>query len=159
MESIKTYSGVVEHIDIAPTICKVLGIEIPEQMAGKSLLDLITLKDSIESPAHEDTTFGELTKIKEWVNKTILLNSITTRRWKFIKDRHNNTYELFDLQEDPLEKMNVADEYTDVVLELNQILEIVLKNSGPSQDEQLKGKKHEFSEEIIEELKALGYFQ
>jgi hypothetical protein len=135
----------------------VLDIEIPEQMVGKSLLDLITAKDSIENSAREDTTFGELIKIKEWVNKKILLHSITTLRWKFVKDRHNNTYELFDLQEDPFEKTNVADEYIDVVSELDQILEIVLKDSGPSQDEQLTGRKHEFSEEIIEELKAFGY--
>ena len=39
-------------IDIAPTILDMAGIDMPEQMDGKSLLPLLTVQEIIRAPSH-----------------------------------------------------------------------------------------------------------
>lgn len=72
-------------IDVMPTILDRLGIQVPAQAQGSSLLPLIRTG----RPVHDDVH---------------LEDGIVTARWKYIGDRGL----LFDLKNDPRERLNLA---------------------------------------------------
>jgi len=110
----KRISNFVEHVDIAPTVLKIFGEPIPEKMAGQDLLGLIQDKQE---------------KRRDFV---VLSNGcieakrgIRTQRWKLIKSLilsrdpfGNPPIELYDLQKDPNELTNVAEEKPEIANQL-----------------------------------------
>lgn len=84
---------VIEHqfqlLNVAPTVCKILGIDVPPSFQGTSLKDF---------------------KTENIISNTNQYISYRTEKYKIIVNKSNKKIELYDLQNDPFEKNDV---YTD----------------------------------------------
>ena len=105
--------GFVQNLDLAPTILDLAGLPDRDNMEGLSLVPPIF---GVRDGNYDELYFSEAT----WEVK----RAIRTERWKFIdsieQDPHGRPMqELFDLQADPAEQRNIAEEQPGVVQELN----------------------------------------
>jgi len=103
----KILTNQIRHIDLMPTILDYLGVSLDsnyESLDGISLLPLIN-----------DQFFEELIAYSETANplkentppKKVNTKSVRTSKWKLIFNEHNNTKELYNLQNDPNEEKNL----------------------------------------------------
>jgi arylsulfatase A-like enzyme len=107
------------NIDFAPTILELAGVPIPKNMDGISLLPI--LKDPLEG-GHEQltlmNTFGpDATKAMSTVDGRYKYTF-----WWYGDDDMDPTEELYDLEKDPLELVNLANnpEYAPVMEQMRQ---------------------------------------
>lgn len=106
------------HIDVAPTLLDLCGVEVPEAVEGVSLAPW--MRGETEEPVRDFVVSQECTWQMKW--------SIRTERHKFIVAREPDFYgtpmrELYDLQADPDELHNIAEDQPDVARELETRLE------------------------------------
>ena len=93
---------IVENIDVMPTLCELAGVPLPAQgIQGRSLTALVAGKDS----GWKNRAFAERGS-----------SMIRTAQYKYIKNEKKNVrhgggaVELYDLNKDPLELHNLADD-------------------------------------------------
>ena len=84
--------------DIVPTICELLGINIPNPIDGKSL------KPLMDDPSSEHKPFV-ISQFEWGANMAIMLRD---KRYKYCFTHFNATEELYDMQEDPHELNNLS---------------------------------------------------
>ena len=115
-------SNQVRSIDILPTILEILSIphdSCYESISGMSMLPLINGKvesrDSFSQSGNPLTSKEPPKKPNVW--------AIRTEEWKFIKNIHDNSFELYYLTDDPEEKYNVVEKFPDKVKEFVQKME------------------------------------
>jgi len=138
----------VRQVDIFPTIADIIGIEPISQIDGTSFLPLINDKDVEELPAYIEsppTITGNLKKVI----------GIRTSKYKFLKssDETKNVFELYDLQNDPLEENNIVNTQTQIVTEMESILMQIGKKSTKN-NESMDAKKRKI---VRDNLRKLGY--
>ena len=98
----------VRTVDFLPTILDVLDIPLDiayESLDGESLLPLFNGEHLDEKLAFSETgnPLHDTKPPKEPNTK-----SVRTSKWKFILNEHNNTTELYDLEFDPDENINLS---------------------------------------------------
>jgi len=130
--------GYVHHVDIAPTVLELLDVDLPEGMDGRSLLPLIR---------------GEEEGRDHYYAETMGMRSVTREGWKFIWHKFAGD-ELYDLEADPLEQINLIDECPDRARGLREeLFDWVRRNLGERSDpilfqlarsEELRGKAFPF---------------
>jgi len=148
----------VRSIDVYPTLCELLGIEIPPGLEGESLVPLIEGR-----AAHDVDLFTEHREdpvVRRLGQGSGEMVSLRSGRWKLIVNYTSSQMiekprlELYDLEADPRERSNVADAHPDVVAELEPRIQAWV-------DRQWGGKhateSAELSPEVIAQLRALGY--
>lgn len=151
----------VASIDIYPTLLDILGLEIPSDIRGRSLLPLIeapqkTTPATIYSEQSEDPG-GRMMGSGSGIGMSIIEG-----RWKFIlslrapQGRNRERYELFDHLTDPQEKNNVAGDHPDVVARLEkQLMEWSASNLGLVPAKEVARK--DIDQASLEALRQLGY--
>ena len=110
--------GLAAHVDVAPTILELCGIEIPEAMEGTSWAKHLLGKAPV--PDRDFIVSQECTWQMKW--------SIRTRTHKFILAREEDFYgtpmrELYDLRSDPDELHNIAEAEPELAADLERRLE------------------------------------
>ena len=92
----------VLNIDLAPTLLDLAGVRMPSTYQGKSLLPLMNNKNI-------DWRKEVLTE-HLWDRDDIpQTEAVRTKRWKYIRYlKHTEFEELYDLKNDPLESINLA---------------------------------------------------
>ena len=114
----KTLPNVVSHMDILPTICALTGAKNPGSLDGVDLSPLLTGKDM---GIHHETLVWD-TKIQ---------TAVKDGKWKYRmanseKDTQLELMELelgeylYDLENDPGEKVNLIEKYPDVAKQLKE---------------------------------------
>lgn len=105
--------------DLYPTVCDMAGVPIPETVQGRSLVPVIR--------GEEDSVYPF---IVGYFNGTQRM--IRTDRWKLIHYPKADKLQLFDLQTDPYEVKNLADDrrQQDLVEHLRETLDAWLKDAG-----------------------------
>jgi len=106
------------HLDITPTLIELLGLRTSLSFHGRSVAEWIR-RPELPPPAEPTTVFG----CSEWEDTFFLLKGYD----KLIFDRLRNTYQLYDLLNDPLEKDNTVDRRREVFLTLRDGLLGIIK--------------------------------
>jgi arylsulfatase A-like enzyme len=146
----------VQEIDIFPTILDLAGLPVPSYCAGKSLRQILLDPDAVVSPFHREIFVESGDELRK--------KAVIDGRWKLIhtgkvwrEDLHD--YELFDLEQDPEERLNLYG-HNPVVA---QYLKRRLNGWALAQKKLFALGKEDIektlTEKEIEELKALGYIE
>ena len=104
----------VRTIDLMPTILDFLEIKLDkkfEKLDGESLINLMNNSKSFENIAYSET--GNPLKSKEPPEQPNT-KSVRTSKWKLIFNEYNNTRELYDLENDPSEEVNLINEKLEI---------------------------------------------
>jgi len=133
-------------IDIVPTICGMLGIDVPDHIQGK---DLSGYFQEMKRPAPDRAFFCEsLSPTKYNAN---YLFGIITRHWKYI---HTTRPELYDLVEDPGEADNLINMQQETAKLLRNRLRVILESSSQNRKPSTAIR---FEQEDKSRLESLGY--
>ncbi len=101
------------HIDLYKTLCGLAGAEIPadiQDIDGRSMLPLLENPNADWPDRHLFVHQGRWEKDAD-PNKSKFKNcAVRTDRWRFV-----NNAELYDIENDPYEKTDVADQHPDVI--------------------------------------------
>jgi hypothetical protein len=92
------------------TVLQQLGVEIPLSMTEPSLLPLVRG----EGPGPE-------VAVSEMPAQNRYMVAYTGRRWRLVTDPVHRTYELFDMESDPLEQVNVAARQPDALASMLEL--------------------------------------
>ncbi|MFC4989216.1 sulfatase family protein [Saliphagus infecundisoli] len=106
----------VELVDLAPTFMDATGLDVPQAMQGESLWPFLT----DETDFHRDSVYAEAYDLVGWQEPTDYSTMVRTDEYKLVRHHRTDQGELYDLSEDPGEKLNRWDDpaYTDVRAEL-----------------------------------------
>lgn len=109
----KRIGRMVQHTDIVPTILDAAGVPAPGHVSGRSLLSLIS------------GGWGGYERVLLMENTRMTKRAIRTERWKLIQTVRPDPYgkpagylELYDVERDPGETRNLAEECRDIALRL-----------------------------------------
>ena len=122
-------------MDIAPTILDVLGIRIPGQFRGQSLVDTLRTHEDRDSFT-EATLYGQ--------NRI----AYRTSKEKIIFNVNDKTYEVYDIEKDPFERNKIEGR-----VELQQILQTFIAEKTQESERKLIDAKME------RQLRSLGYIR
>lgn len=138
--------GLVSQVDLFPTLCEYLDLEVPEHVEGVSMLPLVTGEaDSVRDAAFAEVTYHAAYEPKRCIRTDrykyirrfddeygtyVLANVDPSPSKEFLVDHGLGAVErpqeaLYDLYQDPGEQDNLVDEpeYADVSEDLRQRLE------------------------------------
>lgn len=96
----RAFAGQVEAMSVAPTILESAGIAVPEQMAARSLLPVLTGADDAGAPM----VFSEYVSN----DRTEISKCVRTEDSKYIFFFNSGKEEFYDLKRDPFERDNLA---------------------------------------------------
>jgi arylsulfatase len=104
IEAGKVHEGLTSHVDLMPTLLALAGADIPDQVDGKSMADVLTGDADVarEEIFCDVANHGYMTRKGQW--KFVLNASVL--KGEFIRKLD----ELYDLESDPNEITNLADE-------------------------------------------------
>jgi len=124
----KTIQRQVRSIDILPTILELLSIPSDKnfnEIDGKSLVPIIQGSD--DSPRIAFSQSGNpLSSGKPPKEPNVY--SVRTDEWKYIKNIHDNSEELYDLKQDPSEETNLAQLNTKKIDEMSDLMKEILNS-------------------------------
>jgi len=117
--------SIFSAVDLLPTFCELAGAKLPASYKSDGMSQVQTLMKRGESrrskplfwrisapwPAHES-------KPDHWVSYVVV-----DQQWKLCMSRDFSYFELFDLEADPLEKRNLAENETKVATNLKKKLD------------------------------------
>ena len=141
----------VRQVDITPTILDGLGMPVPKEIDGRSLLPDLRGEEAESLPAFMEACGIMIPRTEDW------LTGIRADGWKYVCALQNPRIpeQLFHLEVDPHERRNLAVDRPEMVkslrekmLEILQSKDLVLPGQAMSQDE---------ADEVGERLKDLGY--
>jgi len=132
----------VQHVDVAPTVLHLTGVPPPPALDGRSLLLPVGTEGGDEVLSHLDS-FG------------IVLDAVTTARWKAIRDLSTSTDGLapiavYDREHDRAEQHDVAGSRLVLAGYARQRLRVAAAASRPGPA---------IAAEKLERLRALGYLE
>ena len=153
--------SLVETVDLMPTLLHLLEVDLPADaaIAGRSLVPLMTGDRS----DWRQVVFSSARAVSERhadrgyeLNSGRKIYSARSKNWKLINypGIEEDYWELYDLQNDPLEEVNVADENPEKVEELRSALGAWLRTARRTSFQPV-----ELSDEEREKLLALGYLE
>ena len=133
----KEFSELVRAIDVMPTILDCLQVSTDQsclRMQGQSLLNLINqTTDQNKSKPDEDSEFQKVAYSETggvngpWPSPNAPnIKCVRTKKWKLIHNLTPDTWELYNLKNDPQELKNVVDEYPLVVTKLKDKLQSII---------------------------------
>jgi N-acetylglucosamine-6-sulfatase len=97
-----TSKALIQNIDYGPTFLDVAGVEVPEEMQGRSMTRLLA---SVEEPKDWRDAIYYAYYENVAVHNVPLHDGVRTERYKLMFFPRTKEWQLFDLQEDP-EEMN-----------------------------------------------------
>jgi arylsulfatase A-like enzyme len=144
----------VAQVDVMPTVLQFFGVDIPAQAQGISLLPCLYRGECPE----ERTIFSEEILLQLGPYN---MRSVRDGRWKFVLDQDMRggvvRRELYDLESDPKEEVNLISRKTEVAKELER--ELVVFMGRMERMRIVSGKHINPTESMLESLKALGYIE
>jgi choline-sulfatase len=141
----KRITSTVGLVDIVPTVCSVLGIDLSTPVQGQ---DLSPCFDSDWLPPSDRHLFCQSLEPTKYNANSLW--GIVTDRYKYIKTTRS---ELYDLVEDPYELNNIAVEQADRSQTMEERLRQILQETTRGKE----GGKEHLDNQTRERLESLGY--
>lgn len=144
-------TSLTSHLDIAPTVTDLFGIDSPAEWRGLSLL---SSQGPDSGPEDREYVLTELCHTKGLggdINQDTLVASVRSREWKYIQNRQLETEELYDIVRDPRETTDVAAENPAIMERLRDRYESRLESVTE------ETREVEVSDEVEKRLRELGY--
>jgi choline-sulfatase len=138
-------TSTVGLVDIVPTVCSVLGIDLSTPVQGQ---DLSPCFDSDWLPPSDRHLFCQSLEPTKYNANSLL--GVVTDRYKYIKTTRS---ELYDLVEDPYELNNIAVEQADRSQTMEERLRQILQETTRGKE----GGKEHLDNQTRERLESLGY--
>jgi len=143
----KQVTAQVETIDIMPTLLQILGLPVPQEVQGKSLIPLIMGKNQeAERLAYSETYFPQYRY--GWS----ALKSLRSSQYKYIQAPRP---ELYDIIHDPKERYNMYKQNLKIAKKFEEKLKSLQEKMAAKGIEKRGPQK--LDEESREKLMALGY--
>ncbi|MEM9293561.1 MAG: sulfatase [Acidobacteriota bacterium] len=139
----RRFGGLVQTIDLFPTLLNAVGLELPEQ-DGIDLRELTNEERNGRRVAFSEHSHWQGVRVR-------------TERWAYMKSAgskyvEDGTY-LFDLQQDPDERENLANQGLEIQEELERIITAWLQDTRDTE----APLPADLSEEDLQQLRSLGY--
>lgn len=131
-------------VDLLPSILELLNVPIPDSVQGKSFFSEAMMKGN-----EEREIFSQWPREEQF--------ALQNGDWKLICSMPDSCDQLYDLQADPLETVNLLGSYPDQVTNLRQRLRTVLAESRKIAADAEAGWEAELGSDRQDQLKALGY--
>ncbi len=152
----------VDLLDLAPTIYEYLGIEPEERLEGVSLLPLVG--GELESyTSKKKEYFGQvLPQRPDWkIREVYVTQSGDFKLIQSIEGEPDFTrkYELYNLKNDPGEKVDLSAEFTEVAAPMKDQIERFKSYCDSLRVERDEASLKVHTDEELERLRALGYVQ
>lgn len=97
----------VSTIDVLPTLCDLLGLELPARCEGMSLVPALEGAAMKRGPVFSEATQPWAAERPGlWANAG-KARCVRRGRWKYVLSAYNQVEELFDLDQDPGERVNL----------------------------------------------------
>jgi arylsulfatase A-like enzyme len=130
--------AMARHIDVLPTIADLAGAQTPDSVTGRSLLPLVGGgRDDAPTVSFAEGDF---------------CTAMIYDHWQIMTVDTSDALVLFDLANDPLGLVDVADQYPKVVAELGPMVTDYAAMAARRRVE-----RSEATEETVRQLRALGY--
>ena len=142
-------TNMIRQVDIFPTILDLISIPVPNDIDGKNLLPLIEGQDT-----EELISYIESPPLVE--NPSMKYIGIRTSKYKFIQNIHDDkqSYELYNLQNDPLEEKNIITTSSKQIEQLKKSLHTIRNKKSLSHNVEYDDNE---KRRIKNVLKKLGY--
>jgi arylsulfatase A-like enzyme len=139
----------VRHIDIAPTILEAAGLPPHPGMTGRSLMSMVRGDAGEDRDAYMEIAGIRTIKRKEWIAGVRVAN-----KYKYIAALEDPNFppELYDLEQDPDERRNIAGKRPGVARDLDGRL-----RAYGAEKFQGNPMSAEEKEAVMKRLKGLGY--
>jgi len=149
----------VRSIDIFPTVLELAGFPVPDHVDGLSLLPLAQGQAEQERDAYSGaTTYGPQ------------LESVRSRGWKLIRTLGPHAVEggqptgpkaqLYDLEADPGERLNLAQRQPKVTAEYADLLDEIVTEPSKLPDRRPQPEADTVVDpQLLEQLRSLGYIE
>ncbi len=112
----------VSTLDTAPTLLRLVGVDVPARMEGRDLRPALL---SERSPRTPHPVFA-----------SVMRQHMAVRwPWKLISDPSRRLFELYDLRSDPTEKRNLYDEKQDLGAELLEEIRVWIDEIAAGADQ------------------------
>lgn len=131
-ENGRVATGLISHVDLAPSILDYAGVDIPEEMQGESIVDAVTNKvEEIHKAVYGENNFDDNHPIASETDDRSTYQSIRskflrTKDFKFIRYHECRPIveELWDMRVDSAESKNlIADpQYHDIAVDMREKL-------------------------------------
>ncbi len=142
----------VELLDVMPTIYDACGIKLPEGVDGRSVLPIILSGDGGKMYLIAQMTFREG---RDGISNATKRAILDPGRWLLIHDATGERVELFNLRDDPLGLTDISGGKPPAVVGLMKVL--AARDMESSDGEIIDPESVEMSEELLRQLKSLGY--
>lgn len=170
----KRIKGLVQIIDIMPTLLDILDIPFSPQIQGKSLVPLINGFTPVNDYVYAGLQFNtQRPQPHPFFNFESINESIRNYKWKLIheiiypsgqknvaqnhsEEKQEETFELYDLQNDQNELTNLVEKYPEVMNELKGKLGAWAKQS--QEFVPVVPSTRDFPNDLLEEAKKKGYW-
>ena len=136
----KEIDKLARAIDIMPTILDCLEIPIDQsclRMQGQSMLNLLNKTEQSKPDTDEDSEFQKIAYSETggvngpWPSPSSPnIKCVRTKKWKLIHNLTPDTWELYNLENDPQELKNVVEEHPLIVTKLKDKLQSIIDDCG-----------------------------
>ncbi len=133
----------VSLVDLTPTLLDLLKIAPPKHVSGRSLRTALSGKPLSPRPCYAETEEPFLD------NRWCPLQTVITDRWKYIQTTKK---ELYDLQNDPNEGVNLVESAVEQQQEMQSLLEVIQESFVLARSDNVN-----LSDKDLAALTALGY--
>ena len=165
----RVVEGLIQIIDVMPTLLDILDLPQPKQTQGKSLVPLISgEEEEVNEYVFAGSRFGSQEGRPPWLVYPFhsTNESVRSKEWKLIHEEvrfyktgqiKEDIYELYNLEDDPDELNNLESEQPAISAKLKEVLKN-WQESAKNYDIQNASSPQLLPQDIIETAKEHGYW-